>query len=197
MLRFRIAAVIFVYILFSSTARATALEIASGSEIGGLTFQDLAVTLRGTGFNVIIGFESFPFNLGQQFADGHVSQQVPIPQYLFNGVTYINVVRMQFDLFMEPNGLLAMSAFDPGVEGTSVSEPFAMTGFLFGQNFQQIDFVGQGTLTAGWGSHANNTFADQYFAARFESPTVQTPEPSSLALLIIGILAIVGDITQF
>jgi hypothetical protein len=183
------AVVAFVLFLFflSPSANATPVSIMSGN-LGGRTFDDLAFLIGGHGVT-LFGAESFPVTIGDELATGHLSES--IPTFGLNGanVTLQNL-HMNFELSFAPITLLTMSPFDPGVAGSSASEPFTMTGILSGPNFETIDFVGQGTLTAGWFPQGPN-FGRQFVNVQF------VPEPSSVALLVFGVIWLVVAHRQF
>jgi hypothetical protein len=184
------AVVAFVLLLFLSTpsANAAPVSITSGS-LGGRTFDDLAFLINGNGIT-LFGAESFSPTLGAQLATGHLSRS--IPTFGLNGVmVFPEIINMNFELSFTPITLLTLSPFDPGVAGSSVSEPFTMTGVLSGPNFPAIEFVGQGTITAGWFPKEGPDFGRQSVGAQF------VPEPSSVALLAFGVIWLVVARKQF
>jgi|RhiMethySRZTD1v2_1073278.scaffolds.fasta_scaffold28607_4 hypothetical protein len=180
----------FVLLLFfrlTPSVNATPVSITSGN-LGGGTFDDLAFIIIGNGIT-LHGYESFPVTLGEELATGHLSER--IPTFNLNGVVVLQPIFMNFELSFTPTPLLAMSPFAPGVAGSSVTEPFTMTGVLSGANFTPIDFVGQGTFTAGWFPREGPDFGRQFFSAQF------VPEPPSIALLIFGAIGLLVGFKHF
>ena len=66
-----------------------------------------------------------------------------------------------------------------------------MTGVLSGANFTPIEFVGQGTFTAGWFPREGPNFGRQFFSAQFVT------EPPSIALLIFGAIGLLVGFKHF
>jgi hypothetical protein len=93
---------------------------------------------------------------------------------------------MDFEFTFAPITLLTMSPLDPGVAGTSVSEPFTMTGRFIWPGVTTIDYVGQGTVTAGWFAR-DVSFGDDFVGFVFSAP-----EPSASVLLALGLGAMLA-----
>jgi hypothetical protein len=171
----------FLFIALAPPAGATPISVFDGG-MGGSTFEDLTFGIVAYGLEAY-GYTSFPF-LGNQLAAGHFNQGFPAwiyPELIVGDPPH----SIRIELFFEPTDLLARSPFEPGVAGSSVTRVFTMTAVLTADagNAPPIDFVGQGTFSAGWFPREGTRFGFQFFNAQF------VPEPSSVTMLAAGFIA--------
>jgi len=135
----------------------------------------------------------FDLQIGVKLTTGHYSTAFGQSELNVNTCCeFVNLMNvpgslMDFEFNFAPITLLTLSPLDPGVAGSSVSEPFTMTGQFNWPGVTTIDYIGQGTLTARWFPRDSPDFGSSSVSFIFNAP-----EPSAAVLLALGLGAMLA-----
>jgi hypothetical protein len=167
-------------LLVASPAHATrTVEINAGG-VGGFPGADIAAFISGAGFSVggrLVGIDV------HEFPAGHYTFDTSDEVFVVGGPPIPNLTaQLHLEFSFPPITVLSLGPFVGA--GQSETEPMSMIGFFTAPGFETVNLFGQGIASAGWFPRDSPNFG------LFRVGFTFLPEPSSIALVALGIVAI-------